>query len=50
MYAGEDIIFGDKVYKNFNVPSGQYKININIGNEEIFSDIINVREDPIKTN
>ena len=30
MYAGEDIIFGDKVYKNFIVPSGQYKININL--------------------
>jgi photosystem II stability/assembly factor-like uncharacterized protein len=48
MYAGEDIIFGDKVYKNFIVPSGQYKININLVNEEIFSGIISVREDPIK--
>lgn len=48
MYAGGEKIFGDKIYKKFNVPSGKYKINIKLDNKEVFSDVITVRDDPIK--
>ena len=48
MYAGGRKIFGDKIYKNFNVSPGKYKITITLENQEVFSDIITVRNDPIK--
>ena len=48
MYAGGKKIFGDKIYKNFNISPGKYKITITLDNQEIFSDIITVRDDPIK--
>ena len=49
MYAGGEKIFGDKIYKNFNISPGKYKITITLENQEVFSDIIIVREDPIKS-
>ena len=49
MYAGGKKIFGDKIYKNFNISPGKYKITITLENQEVFSDIIIVREDPIKS-
>ena len=49
MYAGGRKIFGDKIYKNFNVSPGKYKITITLENQEVFSDIITVRDDPIKS-
>ena len=48
MYAGGKKIFGVKIYKNFNISPGKYKITITLDNQEIFSDIITVRDDPIK--
>ena len=48
MYAGGEKIFGDKIYKNFNISPGKYKITITLENQEVFSDIITVRDDPIK--
>ena len=48
MYAGGEKIFGDKIYKNINISSGKYKIIIKLDNQEVFSDIITVRDDPIK--
>ena len=48
MYAGGKKIFGIKIYKNFNISPGKYKITITLDNQEIFSDIITVRDDPIK--
>ena len=50
MYAGGKKIFGDKVYKKFDAPVGNYKIYIELDNGEIYTDIINIREDPIKSN
>ena len=50
MYAGGKKIFGDKIYKKFDVPVGNYKIYIELDNGEIYTDIINIREDPIKSN
>ncbi len=50
MYAEGKKIFGDKVYKKFDVPVGNYKIYIELDNGEIYTDIINIREDPIKSN
>ena len=41
-------IFGDKIYKNINISPGKYKIIIKLDNQEVFSDIITVRDDPIK--
>ena len=49
MYAGGEKIFGDKIYKNFNISPGKYKITITLENQEVFSDIITVRDDPIKS-
>ena len=40
----------DKVYKKFDAPVGNYKIYIELDNGEIYTDIINIREDPIKSN
>jgi len=48
MYAGGEKIFGDKIYKNINISPGKYKIIIKLDNQEVFSDIITVRDDPIK--
>ena len=48
MYAGGEKIFGDKIYNNFNISPGKYKITITLENQEVFSDIITVRDDPIK--
>ena len=48
MYAGGEKIFGDKIYKNFNISPGKYKMTITLENQEVFSDIITVRDDPIK--
>jgi len=48
MYAGGEKIFGDKIYKNINISSGKYKIIIKLDNQEVFSDIITVRDDSIK--
>ena len=47
-YAGGEKIFGDKIYKNINISPGKYKIIIKLDNQEVFSDIITVRDDPIK--
>lgn len=49
MYAGGEKIFGDKIYNNFNISPGKYKITITLENQEVFSDIITVRDDPIKS-
>jgi len=49
MYAGGEKIFGDKIYNNFNISPGKYKISITLENQEVFSDIITVRDDPIKS-
>jgi hypothetical protein len=49
MYAGGEKIFGDKIYKNINISPGKYKITITLENQEVFSDIITVRDDPIKS-
>jgi len=48
MYAGGEKIFGDKIYKNINISPGKYKIIIKLDNQEVFSDIITVRDDSIK--
>ena len=48
MYDGGEKIFGDKIYNNFNISPGKYKITITLENQEVFSDIITVRDDPIK--
>ena len=48
MYAGGEKIFGDKIYNNFNISPGKYKMTITLENQEVFSDIITVRDDPIK--
>ncbi len=49
MYANGKKIFGDKLYNTFDVYPGEYKVVIESKNGESFSDIILVREDPLKT-
>ena len=48
MYALGKNIFGEKIYKDFVVSEGKYKIKITTENKEVFSDEIIVRDDPIK--
>ena len=49
MYANGKKIFGDKLYESFEVKPGNYKLKIELENGESYSDIIIVREDPLKS-
>ena len=49
MYANGKKIFGDKLYKTYVVKPGKYKLFLELENGESFSEIISVREDPLKT-
>ena len=42
-------IFGDKLYESYVVKPGKYKLILELENGESFSEIISVREDPLKT-
>ena len=50
MYANGKKIFGDKLYESYVVKPGKYKLFLELENGESFSEIISVREDPLKTN
>ena len=50
MYAGGNKMFGDKIYKEFNAPPGNYNVYIKLDNGEEFSDTIYVRDDPLRSN
>ena len=43
-------IFGDKVYQTYDIKPGKYKVKIELDNGESFTDIIIIRDDPIKSN
>ena len=49
MYANGKKIFGDKLYESYVVKPGKYKLFLELENGESFSEIISVREDPLKT-
>ena len=49
MYANGKKIFGDKLYETYVVKPGKYKLFLELENGESFSEIISVREDPLKT-
>ena len=49
MYANGKKIFGDKLYESYVVKPGKYKLILELENGESFSEIISVREDPLKT-
>lgn len=49
MYANGNKIFGDKLYESYVVKPGKYKLFLELENGESFSEIISVREDPLKT-
>ncbi|MEL0009657.1 MAG: hypothetical protein VW741_07300 [Flammeovirgaceae bacterium] len=49
MYANGKKIFGNKLYESFEVKPGNYKLKIELENGESYSDIIIVREDPLKS-
>ena len=49
MYANGKKIFGDKLYESYDVIPGEYKLLIELENGESYSDVILVREDPLKT-
>ena len=49
MYANGKKIFGDKLYESYDVRPGEYKLLIELENGESYSDVILVREDPLKT-
>ena len=49
MYANGKKIFGDKLYESYVVKPGKYKLILELENGEYFSEIISVREDPLKT-
>ena len=49
MYANGKKIFGDKLYESYIVKPGKYKLFLELENGESFSEIISVREDPLKT-
>lgn len=49
MYANGKKIFGDKLYESFEVKPGNYKLKIELENGESYSDIIIIREDPLKS-
>ena len=42
-------LFGDKLYESYVVKPGKYKLILELENGESFSEIISVREDPLKT-
>jgi len=50
MYAEGKKIFGDKIYKKFDASPGNYKVYIELDNGEVYSNTIDVRDDPIKSN
>jgi len=50
MYAGGNKMFGDKIYKEFDAPPGNYNVYIKLDNGEEFSDKIYVRDDPLRSN
>ena len=49
MYANGKKIFGDKLYESYVVKPGKYKLFLELENGESFSEIISIREDPLKT-
>ena len=50
MYASGEKIFGEKVYMKYDASPGKYNIYIELDNGEVYSDKIDVRDDPIKSN
>ena len=50
MYARGNKMFGDKIYKEFDAPPGNYNVYIKLDNGEEFSDTIYVRDDPLRSN
>ena len=50
MYANGKNIFGDKLYKSYDVKPGEYNLLLELENGESYSEVILVREDPIKSN
>jgi len=50
MYASGEKIFGEKVYMKYDATPGKYNVYIELDNGEVYSDTIDVRDDPIKSN
>jgi len=50
MYASGEKIFGEKVYMKYDASPGKYNVYIELDNGEVYSDTIDVRDDPIKSN
>ena len=49
MYANGKKIFGDKLYESYDAKPGEYQLNIELENGESYSEVILVREDPLKS-
>ena len=50
MYASGEKIFGEKVYMKYDASPGKYNVYIELDSGEVYSDTIDVRDDPIKSN
>ena len=50
MYASSEKKFGEKVYMKYDATPENYNVYIELDNGEVYSDTIDVRNDPIKSN
>ena len=50
MYASGEKKFGEKIYMKYDATPENYNVYIELDNGEVYSDTIDVRNDPIKSN
>ena len=50
MYASGEKNFGEKIYMKYDATPENYNVYIELDNGEVYSDTIDVRNDPIKSN